>query len=157
MEENWRDVEGYEGLYQVSNLGNVCRDGKIRRQGSRRGYCTVNLCKHGVVKVYFVHRLVAKAFIPNPNEYPILNHKDENPLNNRADNLEWCTYSYNMTYGNAQASKIKAVEQLLNGVVVKTWESMAEAKRAGYSQGNISECCRGTRASHKGYEWRYAT
>lgn len=156
MEEIWRDIPGYEGLYQVSNFGLVRRDGKIRAYGMCRGYPQVSLCKNGSVRMYYVHRLVAEVFVPNPNRYPIINHKDENPLNSRADNLEWCTYSYNMSYGSAQENKERAVEQLLDGVVVKRWKSMAEAQRAGYSQGNISLCCCGQRRSHKGYEWRFA-
>lgn len=157
MEEIWKDIPGYEGLYQVSNLGSVRRDGKLRAYGMCRGYPQVSLCKNGLVRMYYVHRLVAEAFVPNPDQHPIVNHKDENPLNSRADNLEWCTYSYNMSYGSAQGNKEKAVEQLLDGKVVKRWNSMAEARRAGYSQGNISECCNGRRTSHKGYEWRFAT
>ena len=105
--EEWRDIKGYEGLYQVSNEGRV-KSLNYHRQGveqvlklqiTERGYKRVVLCD-GVCKIYFVHRLVAEAFIPNPNNFPIINHKDENPSNNIAENLEWCDYKYNNTYND---------------------------------------------------------
>ena len=114
MEEVWKDVVGYEGLYQVSNLGRVRsldrktknRNGLITKRGRilspfiYGGYYCIGLsvlgCKHNKK----IHRLVAESFLPNPNNYPIINHKDENKLNNNADNLEWCTYSYNTLYGS---------------------------------------------------------
>ena len=101
--EEWKDIIGYEGLYQVSNLGRVRRSGKILKGGyNNKGYHTINLCKKGISKSFFVHRLVAIAFIPNPNNLPIVNHKDENPKNNCIENLEWCTYKYNANYGTAR-------------------------------------------------------
>jgi hypothetical protein len=112
-EEIWKDIEGYEGLYQVSNLGRVKSLARYKQNHSklqkvnerllsprfRRNYYVVALCKEGTVKNVSVHRLVAETFIPNPNNYPIINHKDENSLNNCINNLEWCTYQYNNTYG----------------------------------------------------------
>lgn len=106
MEELWVDIDGFEGLYQVSNLGNVksldryvasksnIRQHKSERQLKLNGgkYTQVILCKDGKTYGRLVHRLVATAFIPNPNNYPCINHKDENPKNNCVDNLEWCTY-----------------------------------------------------------------
>lgn len=104
--EIWKDIKGYEGLYQVSNLGNVkslCyRNQKkaknLTPQITNRGYIAVMLSKKKTMKLFLVHRLVAMAFVDNPNNYPIVNHKDENPLNNHMDNLEWCTYSHNRIY-----------------------------------------------------------
>lgn len=121
-EEIWKDIVGYEGLYQVSNLGNVkslqrlekTKDGKSRiRNGrimkfSKSQYYQLDLCKNGFITKYSVHRLVAQAFIPNPNNYPCINHKDENKLNNTVENLEWCTYSYNSRYG--ESPKIRAIK-----------------------------------------------
>lgn len=101
--EKWLPVVGYEGLYEVSNMGNVRKtDGKIPKQFIEplRGYMKVSLRKDKKNKSVFVHRLVAMAFIPNPNNYPIINHKDEDKTNNLVDNLEWCTYQYNNTYGS---------------------------------------------------------
>lgn len=111
MEEIWKDAVGYEGLYQVSNFGRVQsldrRDirnrfwkGKIlSQQVEKLGYCSVKLCKNGIQKREKVHRLVALAFVENPNNYKEINHKDENKQNNRSENLEWCTRQYNVTYG----------------------------------------------------------
>ena len=110
MIEIWKDIEGYEGLYQVSNLGRV-RSLNYRRSGiskllkqstDEKGYKQVGLCKNGKQKNYHVHRLVAIAFISNPNNLPIINHKDENPSDNNANNLEWCTYEYNLNYGTVK-------------------------------------------------------
>lgn len=119
MKEIWKDVDGYDGLYQVSNLGNVRRLSKIitdvSQGGIRKrlfkgrilsqivvnhGYKSVMLSMNGYVKRYNVHRLVAQAFIPNPDDLPEVNHKDENKQNNRVDNLEWCTGLYNCNYGS---------------------------------------------------------
>lgn len=104
--EIWKDVVGFEGRYQVSNFGNVkslsFRNQKISKNLAQKvnnqGYKIVQLCERKRNIPFLVHRLVAMAFVDNPNNYPIVNHKDENPLNNNADNLEWCTYSYNRIY-----------------------------------------------------------
>lgn len=104
MDEVFRPVEGYEGLYEVSNLGRV----KSLKWGKERilkpgmdgcGYLKANLYKEGKIKHFMVHRLVAQAFIPNPEGLPQINHKDEDKTNNRVDNLEWCTAKYNSNYG----------------------------------------------------------
>lgn len=112
--EIWKDVDGYEGLYKVSNLGriksfigwngrNFIQREKIlnpcRQKGDRNYYrSVVNLTKNGNKKVWKVHQLVAKAFLPNPYNYPVINHKDGNPLNNCVENLEWCTYQHNIKH-----------------------------------------------------------
>lgn len=114
VKEIWKDVVGYEGLYEVSNLGRVrsldrvliYKSGKHKPHKGRimrltltsKGYPSVDLCKDGQVKKMLVHRLVAIAFLSNPNNYNVVNHKDETPSNNFADNLE-CTHQYNSTYG----------------------------------------------------------
>ena len=108
MNEEWRDIKGYEGLYQVSNLG---RAKSLKYRGHEgcigiltprldgKEYETVALYKEGKVRNTKIHRLVAQAFIPNPNNYPQVNHKDENKINNNVSNLEWCTILYNNCYG----------------------------------------------------------
>lgn len=111
--EIWKDIEGYEGLYQVSNQGNVrsldrivnapngvrTSKGKVLTQYKCGNYSKVTLSKSSKYKTYDVHHIVAKAFIPNPNNYPQVNHKNENRYDNRAENLEWCTAKYNANYG----------------------------------------------------------
>ena len=107
MEEIWKDIDGFDGKYQISSLGRVRsvyswgkkRGPRILRQFKRKGYAHICLLKlDGTRKNIRIHREVAKAFIPNPNNYEMVNHKDENPGNNCVDNLEWCTRSYNQIY-----------------------------------------------------------
>ena len=99
----WKDIEGFEGRYQVSDEGEIIslRKGlKMHQKDNGRGYMQVILYKDGQYYHKYTHRLVAEAFIPNPNNYPCINHKDEDRKNNKAENLEWCTYQYNINYGN---------------------------------------------------------
>ena len=153
MKEEWRDIEGYEGYYQVSNLGRIRRlerlvdhwrkNGHLRTQperilkqwvGNNRHRASVALCKEGKTIRIPVHRLVAMAFIPNPHNLPCINHKDENPHNNKAENLEWCTYEYNANYGTrneriAKANGLKVEQYTLDGKYVATFDSVADAGR----------------------------
>ena len=146
--EIWKDIKGYEGLYQVSNLGRVrslnridslgrWRCGKIKATvDNGNGYKLVNLKHKGKQKMVTVHKLVAEAFILNPDNLPCINHKDENKYNNCVNNLEWCTYKYNNNYGTLRtrsaisninnpkvAKRIKCIE---TGVI---YPSIAEAER----------------------------
>jgi len=112
MIEEWRPIEGYEGLYDVSSYGrvrsldrydnrNCFRKGHILKQSNDgRGYMSIVLCLNGIFKRYLIHRLVAQTFIPNPDNLPQVNHKDENKSNNRIENLEWCNQKYNNDYGS---------------------------------------------------------
>lgn len=102
MREEYRQIIGYENLYAVSNLGfvkSIKRNKQLNIVIDRYGYPVVHLCKNHKPKYVKIHRLVAQAFIPNPNDLPEVNHKDENKLNNNVENLEWCTNKYNQTYG----------------------------------------------------------
>lgn len=102
MQEIWKPIKGYEGLYEVSSLGNVksLRRNVFLKPGRKEsGYLIVSLYKHNSGKNFYVHRLVAEAFIPNPDNLPIINHKDEVKTNNCVDNLEWCDYKYNNSFG----------------------------------------------------------
>ena len=115
MIEEWRPIVGFEGLYEVSNTGQVrnCR-GKLLRPGlNHNGYLKCVLCKKGKTKTIYIHRLVAQAFIPNPQDLPQVNHKDEDKTNNSVDNLEWCSSKYNVNYGCAQDKRVKT--NIING------------------------------------------
>ena len=145
QEEIWRPVVGYEGLYEVSNLGRIRSIKRkkyhiLRPAGGRTTYHKVSLYKGGKGKTHYVHRLTAIAFIPNPHLLPCINHKDERKYNNRAENLEWCTHLYNNNYGTAIDRGIKkkinniatsiAIEQYTrDGNYVATYPSIMEAQR----------------------------
>ena len=173
MEEVWKDVVGYEGLYKVSNLGNVVgiKRGKILAPQERRhGYLAVCLygkpSKNGRFRQVSVHRLVAEAFIPNPNGYEEVNHKDENKQNNLAENLEWCSHKQNSSYGtrgkrigkaNKNGKKSTPVKQYtLDGKLVNVFPSIAEADRNGFNRSGVWLCVSGKQNHAYGYIWRYA-
>lgn len=114
-QEVWKDIPDYKNLYQISNFGRVkslerliyrkngnyiVKEKILKNKTNTKGYLSISMCKNGKVKYVMIHRLVAQAFIPNPNNFPCINHKDENKQNNCVENLEWCTYSYNNTYNN---------------------------------------------------------
>ena len=158
-----KDINNYEGIYQVTENGDVWsvrRNRFLKPYKNQLGYLRVLLSKKGKGKKYFVHRLVAEAFIPNPNNYPIINHKDENPINNNVDNLEWCTIRYNNCYNDGQIKRArfkrkKVYQYDLNGNLIKEWISVNDAGRNGYSYQKISMCCLGKRKTHKGFIWSY--
>ena len=123
MQEIWKDIKGYEGFYQVSNLGNVKSTGfykcihnvlyykkcnkLLSPNDNGYGYNVISLMKKGKRKSCYIHRLVAEAFIPNPNNEKEVNHKDENKKNNVVDNLEWCNRSYNYHYSKHKLLPLK--------------------------------------------------
>lgn len=182
MKEIWKDYKDYEGLYQASNLGRVrslvrwvkgrngsirfCK-GKILKPGTTKdGYLKVCLCKNNKVKTYLVHRIIAETFLPNPDNLPCVNHKDEDKTNNSVDNLEWCTASYNLNYGtrnermskskiNGKRSKI-VIQYNLDGTFVREWPSAMECERNGFKHSLIIYCCQGKRKTHKGFKWSYS-
>ena len=179
MSEVWKAIPGYEGKYEVSNLGRVRSvdhvvkakgqtgkehsrhyKGRIRRP-SDNGYGYLNVDLSG--KRVLLHCLVAKVFIPNPDNLPEVNHKDENKHNNRVDNLEWCTRRYNANYGTGkvrcgQMSWVPVIATDKDGNEYR-FESMTEAaEKTGAGFRNISMCCQGAkgRPTAGGYKWRYA-
>jgi hypothetical protein len=172
--EQWRNIKDYEGLYQVSNEGRVkslnynkTKKEKILKCGKASGYLQVQLCKNGKRIWKYVHRLVAEAFLENPNHYKEVNHKDECKENNHVENLEWCDRSYNINYGTGvqrsakkqinDPTKSKRVDQInpKTGEVIHQWASTNECGRNGFNQGHVAACARGELKTHKGYVWRY--
>lgn len=181
--EVWQDIPGYEGLYQASTYGRVRSTKKYRenndsiqflsekaRKGTKNpnGYIGINLCKNGIVKRHTLHRIIALIFIPNFFNYSEVNHKDENKLNNRVENLEWCTHKYNSNYGtrNQRSAKkrinhpaiVKPVAQYdIYGNFIGKYISAREAHRlAGFSFEGIGRCCKGKNKTCGGYVWKYA-
>lgn len=166
--EFWKDVVGYEGLYQVSNFGRVITLYEkpyikiLSDSINSGGYCQITLHKNNNKITNRIHRLVAEAFIPNPNNLPHVNHKDEIKTNNFVNNLEWCTHEYNMNYGTRLDRFAKAVSKtvqqidLTTGKVINEYWGAAEAERiTGVKACNISLVCSGDRKSSGGYSWRY--
>lgn len=181
--EEWKDVEGYEGLYMISSYGRVKSLGNCNSNNSKErilklieisnGYLHVNLYKDGKMKIYTVHRLVSHEFIPNPLNLPEVNHiseplydesnKDFAKKDNRVANLEYCDHKYNINYGthNERQSKgrinhkgiSKKITCIENGIV---YPSLSEAERqTGIFKSNISKCCKGKLKSAGKLHWKY--
>lgn len=171
--EIWKNIKGYESLYQVSNMGRIkslerkdCLGRTVKERIlkpciDRYGYLMVCLCAGGKQKMLRVHRLVCQAFHKNPENKPCVNHIDENKTNNAASNLEWCTYEENNNHGthNERMAKTqsKPVGQYTrDGELVKVWASVREAeRRAGFDHSTISNVANSKRKTHKGFIWRY--
>ena len=156
--EIFKEIEGYEGLYQISNLGNVksLKFGKertLKPAKDKGGYLYVGLCKEGKRKNHYIHRLVARAFLPNPNNYPIINHKNEIKTDNRVENLEFCDAKYNINYGTAIEKRSKQVLCVETGVIYPS--TMEVQRQFGFSQGYISSACNGRYKQAYGFHWCY--
>lgn len=174
--EEWRDIEGYEGLYQVSNTGKV-KSLNYRKTGKEKilkpydngyGYLKVKLCKDGKDTSCKVHRLVAQAFLENPDDLPEVNHKNEDKTDNRVENLEWCNRSYNVNHGtrnkrvaekninNSKTSKPVIGINKVSGLIVE-FPSLCEASRqTGIDHGHICHCLKGRLKSAGGFYWIYS-
>ena len=184
--EEWRDVVGYEGYYMVSSFGRVVSLSKSlpNRYSIRRtrpmilkptkkqvndNYCNyyVSLRKNNLHKKISIHRIVAIAFIPNPYNFPEIDHIDTDTSNNYITNLRWCTKKQNMnnpiTKTKSHNAKIgkpipklqKPIVQLSNGVLINTFSCISETLKLGFMPCKISMCCNNLRKSHKGYEWMF--
>ena len=171
--ETWKNIKGYEGLYQVSSMGRVkslerkdCL-GRIVKERflkpciDRYGYLFVNLCAGGKKRTFFVHRLVCQAFHENPDNKPQVNHLNEDKTDNRVCNLEWATAKENLNHGTHNERMVKTLSKpicqyTLDEKIVKTWASLTEVQRqTGFSQGNISEVANGNRKTAHGFIWKY--
>lgn len=178
QEEIWKDIKDYEGLYQVSNLGRVrsiprrgtCKTLHILKPGkNHKNYLQVRLTKNSKGKTFVIHRLVAKSFILNPNDYPQVNHIDGNKLNNCVDNLEWCTNEYNMKEacrlglrdniykkGKEHCRSVSINQYDLQGKFIKKWFCVKDIERElNFDNRNICACARHKKKSAYGYIWRY--
>lgn len=173
--DGWKNIKGFVGLYQIHNSGIVrsldrkvwnrngykLESGKILKPNIlAKGYFQVYLTNAGITKCLQVHRLVAEAFIPNPNDLPQINHIDEEKSNNHVDNLEWCTASYNSSYGSRNdTNSLPVLQYSLEGEVIAEFPSIKQASEAtGLSESTIMRCCRYgyQRARRKNkFDWRF--
>ena len=166
--EEWKDIQGYEGIYQISNLGRVkslkrknnrCRSDKILKQYiGKTGYMQLRLCKGHETKLWKVHVLIAKAFIDNPDNLPIINHIDADKTNNDISNLEWCSYSQNNkhAYDNGLRKTKSLMQIALNGTPLKRWSCITEAsQKTGIGVSSIWKCCNHQRTNAGGFKWQY--
>ena len=153
--EMWKDIPSYEGLYEASNMGRIkskerysdnyyVRE-KILTQKLNQRYFYVTLRKDGKAKTLRVHRLIAKAFLPNPDNLPEVNHKDENTVNNAIWNLEWCDSNYNLNYGTRIERGVKTKESIKKGVIKKQLKLKTDSKQF---------CCLEKFQTLEGEEWR---
>lgn len=177
MEEIWKDIKNYEGLYQISTLGRVrsfdrivnsknggkqLKIGKILKPIKGEKYLMVDLSVNNRSHFRHIHRLVAEAFIPNPHNYSIINHKDENKLNNVVSNLEWCTQKYNVNYGNSLKQRAESHKKSVIAFddlhkLGTYFRSVTDA--AAYfngSKSNISIALKNSTKTAFGYTWEYA-
>lgn len=183
MQEEWKDINGFEGYYKVSNKGNVISidryvknrvdgserfiKGRVMKQTKTKGrsnsdtkYLIVNLRKDGYNKIFLVHRLVAESFIDNPNNLPTINHKDGNKENNCVENLEWCSYSDNNKHAldtMLRRPRGKSILQYTkDGRFLNEYKSASEASRiTGLDRGSICHCLTKRRDNYAGFIWKY--
>ena len=171
----WKDVEGYEGIYKISDTGILINQfGKVLKPGDNgRGYASIYLWKNRKKKRHYIHRLVAEAFIPNPEQKPYINHIDNNPRNNHVKNLEWCTPKENTDWMIVQGrfkrtetwlknldiglqprrKRVKRINPSTGEVVI--YDGINKTKKDGFTTSSVSQCCNGTRHSHHGYVWEF--
>lgn len=162
MNEIWKKISFGKGDYEISNLGNIRKNGYLLKGQMNGKYKEIILSNGSSKKKFKVHRLVAEYFLSNPNNYPVVNHKDENPSNNAVSNLEWCTQKYNTNYGTCIRRRSKkhekAVCQFKDGYFVKKWNSISNASEClGIDSSSITKVAKGMRKTAGGFNWKYDT
>lgn len=171
MKEVWKDIKGYEGLYQASNLGRIkslTRYKKILKPvKNKNGYLYNTLTKDKVSKQYRLHVIIAQTFIPNPDNLPQVNHKSGVKTDNRVCNLEYCTckdnirHAYKVGLSKGRKNELnclskKVIQSNINGEKIKVWESTMQIQRElGINNNSISQCCLGKIKKSHGYKWNY--
>lgn len=172
--EIWRDIEGYEGVFQVSNEGRIKSvervvedifNGKKRIRPIKErililyensnGHLRAELHYNNKRERLLVHQIVAKAFIPNPNNYEIVHHIDHNPQNNVVENLIWMSDEEHRAMHAVQSLSKKVYQYTLEGELVKIWDSLSDVGRNGFSYYQVWKCCNGKAEQHKGFRWSY--
>ena len=156
-----KDIKNYEGLYAVTPEGEVWsykRKKFLKPRADRYGYLYIDLYKDNVMKTYKIHRLVAEAYLPNPENLPQINHRDENKTNNCLQNLEWCDCKYNNNYGTrnekiSNSKKIPILQYDLDGNFIREWSSAIDVGRE--VRGGICQCLKGKTKTAYGYKWVY--
>lgn len=169
MTEVWKPIEGYDN-YMVSNLGRVksLKRGILKLIKNKNGYYYISFSKYGKIKTFIVHRLVAEAFLPNPDNKPQVDHINTNRTDNRVENLRWTTYKENNNnqltkkhFSECRKGKLnykskKVLQFDLNGNLIKSWDTVREAEReTNIHSSHISRCCNGKRKTAYGYIWKY--
>lgn len=155
-----KDIKNYEGLYAITEDGKVWgykTQKFLKPRINKNGYFWVTLSKNNKMKNWRIHRLVAEAYIPNPNNYPHVNHLDEDKSNNTINNLQWCTAKQNLNHGTRNNRISESLKKSVYCVELdKIYESLMQcAQELNISISGICECCRGTRKTAGGYHWQY--
>lgn len=174
MSEIWKDIPGYEGIYQISSLGRIKSlerkiktskgerivKEKIKKLETNGKYILIKLCKNSIIEHVSIHRLVAQVFIPNPDNLPEVNHKDENKHNNSVDNLEWCTHKYNSIYGTAIERGHEKIRKKVYGInlisgYIHEFESISDTEKYGFNIKSISYTILKGKGKYKNHKWMF--